>query len=477
MLHLFLVSLPFTDVDYRVYTDASKHVLEGHSPFERHTFRYTPVLAWLLTPCITVHFMFGKFLFCFANVGVGYVIEKILLHRKCAPRSALGLAALWLFHPIPLSVSARGNADSLICFLVVLTILCLLRHKLVSCGIALGLAVHLKVYPALFALPVCVYLASEERAIWNKSKTASISFLQRLLNWVGICRNSVIVGVTALGVFGGLTAICYYFYGYEFLFETYLYHISRKDNRHNFSPLFLIIYLTFDQAASSVLALAAFIPQIVCAIAVGIYFAPKRFEVACFLQVLLFVAFNKVCTAQYFLWWQSILPLVLFSVAPSHFSSLRSPSNNEEVIKGEKKNVRSCCKECAIDPFKTLLGKYSPSSSPMWWCAGLMIVWQVAQALWLLFGYQVEMQGLPSFVPMFHASVIFLATNLALALYALSLTCTCDLVEEAVKPVVAAKEDAKTDVGAISSTSRSKNVIRPTSATGSQATVQARKSV
>lgn len=86
-------------------------------------------------------------------------------------------------------------------------------------------------------------------------------------------------------------------YGYEFLFETYLYHVTRKDHRHNFSFWFYNIYLTFTSPTGTLVGVLTFVPQLALVLAIGCCFGKDIFFCA-FLQTFAFVAWNKVCTAQ-----------------------------------------------------------------------------------------------------------------------------------------------------------------------------------
>lgn len=181
----------------------------------------------------------------------------------------------------------------------------LLARHLVWAAVLYGLSVHMKIYPITYALPIALSLRApvagpaegKPPQTWKKCVLFLGSFLSRDL---------ILFGIVAGGVFSVFTALFYYMwgkhikvwfshfspgcctwhslfliyfsasivlhhllldvggekkaekqklwflrlvccgcrYGWSFLHETYLYHLTRRDIKHNFSPYFYMLYLT-----------------------------------------------------------------------------------------------------------------------------------------------------------------------------------------------------------------------------------------
>lgn len=223
-------------------------------------------------------------------------------------------------------------------------------------------------------------------------------------------------------------------WGYPFLEHAYLYHIGRTDHRHNFSPYFYPLYLGLPignsgilgelevHGRSRLLGLLAFIPQILLSIGGGLWLAvalsspadpttattrptpsnslaasrsskqsmnttaSQHLPFIFLVQTLIFVALNKVCTSQYFMWYLWFLPLVISHFIPTGDTGL-SPSNTK---------VEGACEGNGLTASKTM------------WMVGL---WVGSQALWLSQGYRLEFLGEMVFVPLWAAGIVMLGVN------------------------------------------------------------------
>ncbi|KAK8541721.1 hypothetical protein V6N13_137688 [Hibiscus sabdariffa] len=284
----------YTDVDYIVFSDAASLMASGQSPYKRTTYRYSPLLAFLLIPNSFISPSWGKFLFSASDLFVGLFIRIILKQRKVPDRLCTYSMLIWLFNPFTFTIGTRGNCEPIVCAMILWIIICLINGS--------------------------VFL---------------------------LC-----------------TGFFFRLYGWEFLHEALLYHLTRTDPRHNFSIYFYHIYLNYERDLSVLEKLISFLPQFIVQLVLVFCFA-KDLVFCFFVQTVAFVAFNKVITAQYFVWFFCLLPLIL-------------PWTNMKL---------------------------------KWKGLSCIFLWMGAQTHWLLWGYLLEFKGKNVFLQLWMAGLLFLAAN------------------------------------------------------------------
>ncbi|VDN22798.1 unnamed protein product, partial [Cylicostephanus goldi] len=362
---------------------------------------YTPALAWILQPVVSYKdfgkyvckskclsllqielFPYhvdpvsssGKFLFCIFDILVGWMYFAMMPPKRNEKSNVsedggnseevvhsndptlLHVVIFWLANPLTAIISARGNADVLVCAAVLYTLYLLKKGQWVAAAFAHGaLAVHLKIYPLIYLPSIFLYLCQFSFA---GGLVASVKKL--FSNWKGFTFVAI-----SLGSFGVIVAFFYYIYGDLFLEEFLLYHIKRRDIKHNFSPYFYPLALVDQNVTlSKIIGFLAFLPQAYLVV----YFAFKYYRdlpFCWFISTFAFVTFNKVCTSQYFVWYIVFLPLIVARI---------KMTTNE--------------------------------------AARLILMWFASQAVWLFFAYLYEFQGWQTLELVFVASVGFLLTNI-----------------------------------------------------------------
>jgi len=84
--------------------------------------------------------------------------------------------------------------------------------------------VHLKTYPAPWAVTVWLYYADK-----------------KLFGFIPYSKRGIIYGIISACTFLSLSWLSYCLFQEEFLEHAHLHHLSRQDTRHNFSVSFLFI--------------------------------------------------------------------------------------------------------------------------------------------------------------------------------------------------------------------------------------------
>ncbi|XP_069771302.1 GPI mannosyltransferase 1-like [Narcine bancroftii] len=233
------MQVKYTDVDCQVFTDAARFVSQGASPYRRTTYHYTPLIAWMLRPNIYLTELFGKFIFVVCDVFAAHLIHKILCLQGLDSQRACWYCSFWLFNPLPMAVSSRGNAEAVLAMLDLSTLLHLKCKQIVKTALFYGLSVHLKIYPVTYALPMILSLQTDQQATGNDTQTRTnkdhgkkgIGHLSHMKHWVvfivRLLNKEVQMFIFVAGLeFLTLGVLFYYSYGWEFLEQTYLYHLT-----------------------------------------------------------------------------------------------------------------------------------------------------------------------------------------------------------------------------------------------------------
>lgn len=223
--------------------------------------------------------------------------------------------------------------------------------------------VYLRLYPAIYLPALVVFVATrfgkEDR---DRSK---------LPTWRQ-CMHSLLWGAWFVLVFiacyAALVTACHTQFGWLGIEQSILYHFGRSDHRHNFSPHFLEAFLSYEVGAGSILAsgeftrvlrsLASFAPQATVITLMAVRFTESSLSATLLLQTMVFVSMNKVCTAQYFMWYMCLFPVAV-AVPPHPHSDRR---------------LDTC-----------ILG--ANKGSIMW---VFPLLWGLSVGLWLLSAYQLE---------------------------------------------------------------------------------------
>ncbi|XP_017078842.1 GPI mannosyltransferase 1 [Drosophila eugracilis] len=394
-------AVPYTDIDYKVVTDGARQVLLGDSPFARHTYRYSPIMAYLQTLNILLHPAWGKLLYATCDLLIATLIYRLVhmeiksqyqktvqhllskfnrpqesdqsldaLDARSHPENlARASACFWLYNPLTAVISTRGSGDCFSSFFVILTIYLLLKSEhnanrslwlIFFAGLAHGLVIHLRLYPLLFSL--AYYLSLSTRLTQTP-----LDFLCQIVrpNRQQLC---LIIGTLISLV--AFTWTFYTMYGWEYIYEAYLYHFVRKDPRHNFSLQFLLQYLgsaTNVVEPSAIVKLLVMTPQFLLILYLSLSFGQFRqtLPFCIFAIAFVIVTYNSVVTSQYFIWYLAILPLCL---------------NNFKMLSWRR-------------------------------CFGLLFLWLIAQALWLLPAYLLEFRTWNTFHWIGLQGAVFFATN------------------------------------------------------------------
>lgn len=358
--------LKFTDIDYHVFTNGSKQIVEGKSPYSNEEFRYPPIVGLLFVPNILLNQNIGKLFLISADILAGHLQYKLNIYQGVHRVNSKLFLIIWLFNPFTVVISSRGSFEPIITLLVLASLYFLSSSNHLIAGLIYGLSIYTKMYPVIYCLLFYAYISERKPYMINQSKVfywfKTFAPTRNHFKFYLSCGFSLL----------SLTYASYRSYGQDYLDSSLIYHLKRRDFQHNFSIYFYLFRLLpeFQDHLSKL----AFILQFLGVLATSVLYICldtnrrtklRKLTFGLFSSTFLFVSLNKVCTSQYFNWYLIFLPLILDSL------------------------------------------KLTPSQA---YC--IVASWAFSQLNWLFFAYLYEYRNFDVLEMVGHSSILFLMSNL-----------------------------------------------------------------
>lgn len=375
--------IKYTDIDYSIVVNGAEDMVNGKPIYLGTTFRYTPLLAVLMLPAVYIASPMGKIVLIAADLGAA-IYCYLFLRFYATEKSTRQMVSIFiLFNPIVLNVSSRGNSDMLLTLMTMFVLHSFQEKKYYRAAAMLGFSIHFKIYPVIYALPLGFGL--------YESFTGEKNLFRR---FALVSEKALFCGVICFICFAIPTFLCYLAYGMPYINEAFLYHASREDHRHNFSPYWLLMYLKMGEKAISTETVhstgyLAFIPQMVVLLFVS-WKLRRNVAHACGVITVFFIAFNKVCTVQYFVWFIPFLSFIFCK--PLEIPSAEE-GNAARKSKGEKQ------RNGPPSILRVIL---------------VFFVWQCTIPLWMITAIKLEFEGRNVFGQLYGVSCIFFLATVCL---------------------------------------------------------------
>jgi len=135
-----------------------------------------------------------------------------MLKNSGNSKQAVICASVWLFNPLSVTVSTRGNAESVMVVLILSTLFLLARNYhtgILLSAVTYGISVHMKIYPVTYAL--ALYLHINECHITERldANENSGSFWYRQVKRIWPTSSSVMFALVSVSSFLFATIVSY----------------------------------------------------------------------------------------------------------------------------------------------------------------------------------------------------------------------------------------------------------------------------